>query len=873
MGPDDALIMEMPVRVGQEFDVFLSPVSRPELGEIRIGEDLFAVGRSESPFASYPEEVVAVLSRRHARIFAEHGAVYVADLGSKNGTLVNGAAVAQQPSRLRDGDEIAFGSTLSFRVRLSPRAPAPEPPRVALTLEPERSDIGLQPIQIAGFPYLISKADDAFARYKDSYPQQVNYLSRRHAHIYLKGGEPFLEDLGSTNGTFVNGKRLVDHGVPLKDGDLIAFGGNHFVYKAALRREGDTDVTATRTVISAPASDVEAVAAAVPAPAPAAGDDGDKTTFVGAADSFLDIFCVDYRAQQEDEVNAEADAQAAAATAASAHHDQRPRGRIALMVQEAAKSFGLQDAARARRAARWSGVALAALAVILGTMYWRGGPEREVRALLASGASAQAAQAAQVADAYLARHPGDEQFQVMGTEAVMRAYVAAWAGKLKARDFAGADAVLAEMKSRSQHNADARPLVAELVWIGGLKRFIAQRGGADGPIRLYTDEAPIRALLAHWNQDTVLHQRALGRLATYEPAFRDVYADALSDVRKLQNDESLYLAAIDRLNATIGAELSRDRPEALQPVVAEYKEKYPRLAGMDRVQEDLRRYTELMQALRARAMGSLIARLSAASFTTPPFQAQFARLSPRLPPPEVARQYAAAAQAWQQGDSTTTLATLRQIHTGPWADDIARDAAHKQQVAAQFAALQTARGGKGYEDSLLGFYAMLDPDQDKYFARAVESDVNAIRDSALRRARDLMNRALAAWKQYRSNGLIGGEQRLESGISPKFRSQAKLLSEAQDDARQGMRIYAQLKAGESADLAQWSKVEDEIKTEADLQRRSLGDLRMVLDPAVLKAKLELIGGEQGAGSAVSGEAKEADTAASGSDGKPQGAQQ
>ncbi len=252
MAPDDALIMEMPVRMGQEFDILLTPVSRPELGEIRIGEDLFAVGRTEAPFISYPEELTAALSRRHARIFAEHGAVYVADLGSKNGTRINGADVAGHPLRLSDGDELSFGSALSFRVRLSPRVAAPEPPHVMVTLQPERSDLGLQPIELSGFPYLISKADDTFARYRDSHPQQVNYLSRRHAHIYLKCGIPFLEDLGSTNGTFVNGHRLADHGVPLNDGDLIAFGGSHFVYKVAVHREGDADATATRTVFAGP---------------------------------------------------------------------------------------------------------------------------------------------------------------------------------------------------------------------------------------------------------------------------------------------------------------------------------------------------------------------------------------------------------------------------------------------------------------------------------------------------------------------------------------------------------------------------------------------------------------------------------------------
>ncbi|MEK6281127.1 MAG: FHA domain-containing protein [Acidobacteriota bacterium] len=51
-------------------------------------------------------------------------------------------------------------------------------------------------------------------------------VSRRHARISLREGKYFLEDLGSTNGTFVNrGKRLpAGERHPLKDGDEIIVG-------------------------------------------------------------------------------------------------------------------------------------------------------------------------------------------------------------------------------------------------------------------------------------------------------------------------------------------------------------------------------------------------------------------------------------------------------------------------------------------------------------------------------------------------------------------------------------------------------------------------------------------------------------------------
>jgi pSer/pThr/pTyr-binding forkhead associated (FHA) protein len=51
-------------------------------------------------------------------------------------------------------------------------------------------------------------------------------LSRRHAKIVLDGGQVLLrEDVGTTNGTFVNGTRIkTGEPVTLKAGDKLKFG-------------------------------------------------------------------------------------------------------------------------------------------------------------------------------------------------------------------------------------------------------------------------------------------------------------------------------------------------------------------------------------------------------------------------------------------------------------------------------------------------------------------------------------------------------------------------------------------------------------------------------------------------------------------------
>lgn len=76
----------------------------------------FALESGKAVIAGRSTEADLVLSddavsRKHARFHAARGRVWVRDLGSRNGTLVNGQAVAHQC--LRPGDRIAIGSSLA----------------------------------------------------------------------------------------------------------------------------------------------------------------------------------------------------------------------------------------------------------------------------------------------------------------------------------------------------------------------------------------------------------------------------------------------------------------------------------------------------------------------------------------------------------------------------------------------------------------------------------------------------------------------------------------------------------------------------------------------------------------------------------------
>jgi pSer/pThr/pTyr-binding forkhead associated (FHA) protein len=75
-------------------------------------------------------------------------------------------------------------------------------------------------VSLDGRPILIGRADDSTLVLDD------DYASTRHARLSFSGGDWFVEDLGSTNGTYldrakVTGPTRVPPGVPIRIGKTV----------------------------------------------------------------------------------------------------------------------------------------------------------------------------------------------------------------------------------------------------------------------------------------------------------------------------------------------------------------------------------------------------------------------------------------------------------------------------------------------------------------------------------------------------------------------------------------------------------------------------------------------------------------------------
>jgi pSer/pThr/pTyr-binding forkhead associated (FHA) protein len=174
--------------------------------EITLGDRL-TIGRVEGVDLVLDDKGC---SRRHCEIVKEAAGFVLRDLGSSNGTQVNGEKVTERT--LADGDTIRIGNaSLSFLARdadFALRFESGEHAGREVALTAARTTLGRRPDNALSF-------------------NDVK-VSGVHVEIVRDGDGFVLRDLGSTNGTLLDGRKITE--VALGHGDRVQIGANDFQF-------------------------------------------------------------------------------------------------------------------------------------------------------------------------------------------------------------------------------------------------------------------------------------------------------------------------------------------------------------------------------------------------------------------------------------------------------------------------------------------------------------------------------------------------------------------------------------------------------------------------------------------------------------------
>ncbi len=193
--------------------------------KLKEGENL--LGRESADILLFYDKSV---SRRHALIIWEGDKCYIEDLGSTNGTFINGVRLPTgQKTPIYDGDEVAFADS-NFRFSC-PNC--------------KRGEIEAKAfIVMEGKEIPIPQEEFLIGRREGDLIVPNPYVSHKHCKIYIEESGAFIEDLGSTNGTFLNGEQIESgRKFPLNDGALIEIGGTKLVFRLERKEGGENRET------------------------------------------------------------------------------------------------------------------------------------------------------------------------------------------------------------------------------------------------------------------------------------------------------------------------------------------------------------------------------------------------------------------------------------------------------------------------------------------------------------------------------------------------------------------------------------------------------------------------------------------------------
>ena len=192
------------------------------------------IGRSANNDIHIPEQHV---SRQHAVITYRDGVFMITDMGSANGTFVNDQQITE-PFPLFSNDVIRlYVPTLVFSAVDENAQHKTDREIVKAQLQQKTGQCKLVitngPQEGHVIPLLLNSLRVGRATSKADWEicLQDPSVSRPHAKLELLDNVWIVYDLGSANGTLINGTMVNEKGRALRDGDVLTFGSTVALFR------------------------------------------------------------------------------------------------------------------------------------------------------------------------------------------------------------------------------------------------------------------------------------------------------------------------------------------------------------------------------------------------------------------------------------------------------------------------------------------------------------------------------------------------------------------------------------------------------------------------------------------------------------------
>ena len=771
--------------------------------DVAIMDFPYAVGRNCRDFdarvycSGLFGAAISQVSSKHAVFTVEHNQIVLEDLGSTNGTTVNGRSITGAKRVIYPGDRVNFAGKLEFIIDVE-YPPLELPAGKSFTLQPVDMQAGLDSFQLRALPLLIGRLSPVFRKYDGLMPPSSPPLANRHARIFFKDDKVYVADLGSPSSLYVQGTKVQSGRAQLAMGCDVKF----------------TDFFHYTMVEMAPPSEPGPVSPASPPPgqetAPVPVDD-DRTIYFDESTTFMSVV-------SESDFNTAMEADGCAPLDVAEKNSLLGRAKEWLLQPKVLVGAGL----------------LFVLFIVVSFFYF-GSDTRKITRLLEQH---HYEQGLRLANARLATHSDDPEVEMLARKALAQGFLRPYIALMDSGQMQVLSSHLDQYQHVTTSYTHGNQIVNLCAYLYDVEQFSRSKR-RPGRVDYYFDIDAVRddvpRLVKQWRAKKYEYKMLLDELGVAEPAFLAIRNEFYTSLNHLQKIDSNELPAIIKLESQIKQYLGSGMIAKVESLLSRFETSYPQVEGDERWRDDL---LKLKRMIALKNQGDVYEALSIAK-GSPMTTALFLGIvedwqSRNLPNEQVFAAVVASRSLWKAGQSRQAIAELEAVSGAAATGElVAETLSHYREVARLYQDVQMS--GASSCQFLADLFAVLSSG-DVYFQNQFQDQYATCGERARGDISQFLQHGNGLYLTYQQGGGITGIMRMDDMVTAQFKQQGTVLAQAygaSQQARKQARLFSlTLSAREMQIIGQ-------IEKEYTKQRARLMENR-ALSPAVLQRKMAVI---------------------------------
>ncbi len=646
-------------------------------------------------------------------------------------------------------------------------------------------------IEFTDFPVELGRTMPLFEPYKEKENDLWKFMSRNQAELTKDNDRFYIRDLGSKNGTILNGRKVTQK-TELNSGDELVFPSSfRFMVQLEINNGHEKDYTGEVDLESHPMPD----------------ENENKTKYFDFTDINIDMinsFIRDIRGTRKDKPGEKADeAKEKSSEAEKSNIDkEKPMGK------------GIWNK-------RITYVLILILFVAAGvTFFFVSRPHRWKKSVTTYVSNNEYEKAIAICEQYIRKYSPEEKVVNDWWISQLNTNGSMWKAQWQSKDWNAIRSSVDSLgeKARILSIIDLRRLDF-IVWAADAQEYFETREGKT----LFIDEYRIVKFLERW-QELFAGKLPGQKMLKGSLALKQIEKEANSRKRLLQSEYAVYVKKVFKLNEELKTNLLESNIEKVRETLKKYN--LLQANGTDRLNTDFKLWENIVSLNKDKQFLSAWSQLEKSQVYTSPFEPAFEKLKEDFNNfQNTIEIYENATDLWQNRKYTASIEILRDLSKQIDDAKIEKELKRKEAVASQYLSITNKKEGREFFIQLVRFYKMLDTNEDKWiineFSSTYQRALSVLKDEA---GKHFMT-GKRSWNKYQKNPVTVKEI-LNASQRYRFYKMVKSLKTADKGFARATWIYDLL----SEDIKGIASLHRSVRDEIKRQKSNVANARFLLAP-------------------------------------------